>query len=222
MFKYKWRVKTLSEFCPKNRGLLGMNVNRKYIKIRLRTSPKSSTFFPYHELLGTMLHELCHMKYSNHSAEFYDLLEQLRDELEAIMNGQLRIPFVEAGCGKKLGGKRVDNTPEMRRARLRAVENRTRRRALMGTGGGRRLGGNRTGDPSQACPSRTTLLNAVRRRVTRSTSDGVMINRTRTNRTRTNRKGTTRSTDRALSCSKKRAGDRTTEEPVLIDLTNDE
>ena len=64
MHTHQWRVPLLKEFFPKSAGLLGMNVNRgQKILIRLRPPHAPNSFFPYEHLLGTMLHELCHMKH---------------------------------------------------------------------------------------------------------------------------------------------------------------
>ena len=102
MFKRKWRVTKLVEFMPKNAGLLGMNMNRgQKISIRLRPQNSPDSFYPYNELLGTMLHELVHMKIGPHSAAFYKLLDELWTECEGLMDkgitGSAGIPFAEAG-----------------------------------------------------------------------------------------------------------------------------
>ena len=69
-----WKIGLLKEMCPPNASLLGMNVNRGMkILIRLRKSPKATSFLPYEQLLDTMLHELCHMQIGPHSADFYKL-----------------------------------------------------------------------------------------------------------------------------------------------------
>ena len=134
MFKHKWKVKLLTELNPKkNSNVLGLNVNRSVIKIRLRVS-KNGGFYPYAHHLGTMLHELAHMKYGNHSAEFYDLLKELRDEMGKILNGRMTVPFFEAGCGIRLGGKRPRDFDEIRSVRLRKLERRANYRRLIGDG----------------------------------------------------------------------------------------
>ncbi|CAN6989588.1 unnamed protein product [Brassica oleracea var. botrytis] len=61
MTRRKWRVKLLSEFCPTNPRLLGVNVNRGvHVKLRLRRVNHDADFLSYHQVLDTMLHELCH------------------------------------------------------------------------------------------------------------------------------------------------------------------
>ena len=143
MFKHKWKVKLLTELQPKkNSNVLGLNVNRSVIKIRLRVS-KEGGFYPYTHHLGTMLHELAHMKYGNHSAEFYDLLKELRDDMGKILNGRMTVPFFEAGCGIRLGGKRPRDSREIRRARLRKLQSLGNYRSLIGAGA-YRLGGGTT------------------------------------------------------------------------------
>lgn len=143
MFKHKWKVKLLTELQPKkNSNVLGLNVNRSVIKIRLRVS-KEGGFYPYTHHLGTMLHELAHMKYGNHSAEFYDLLKELRDDMGKILNKRMTVPFFEAGCGIRLGGKRPRDSREIRRARLRKLQSLGNYRSLIGAGA-YRLGGGTT------------------------------------------------------------------------------
>lgn len=47
------------------------------------------SFYPYEALLHTMLHELVHMEIGPHSAKFYKMLDELRDECEKLMrNGE--------------------------------------------------------------------------------------------------------------------------------------
>ena len=133
----------MTELQPKkNSNVLGLNVNRSVIKIRLRVS-KEGGFYPYTHHLGTMLHELAHMKYGNHSAEFYDLLKELRDDMGKILNGRMAVPFFEAGCGIRLGGKRPRDSREIRRARLRKLQSLGNYRSLIGAGA-YRLGGGTT------------------------------------------------------------------------------
>jgi len=52
-------VLQLSEFSPRNPGLLGLNVNRgAEVKIRLRPARDDDSFYDWHHILGTMLHEV--------------------------------------------------------------------------------------------------------------------------------------------------------------------
>lgn len=49
----------LSEFSPRNPGLLGLNVNRgAEVKIRLRLARDDDSFYDWNHILGTMLHEV--------------------------------------------------------------------------------------------------------------------------------------------------------------------
>ena len=66
-------------FRPKNPALLGVNVGRGiHVKLRLRRLNRDEEFLPYHEVLDTMLHELCHNVHSPHNASFYKLWDEIR------------------------------------------------------------------------------------------------------------------------------------------------
>lgn len=69
-----------SEFCsPKNRALLGLNVGGGiHVKLRLRRADRDEEFLPFHEVLDTMLHELCHNVHGPHNASFYKLWDEIR------------------------------------------------------------------------------------------------------------------------------------------------
>jgi len=162
-------VKLLAEMSPKaNSNVLGVNINKSTIKIRLRVS-KDGGFYPYSHHLGTMLHELAHMRYGNHSAEFYDLLKDLRNDMEKILNGRMTVPFAEAGCGIRLGGKRPRNSREIRSARLQNLENRGRYRNLIGTGP-YRLGSGTTNPTTTTTTTTTTTVHKNKRRKLKRTS----------------------------------------------------
>ncbi|KAL3343971.1 hypothetical protein AABB24_027480 [Solanum stoloniferum] len=86
MRKRKWKVKVLSEFCPANPSLLGLNIGGgAEVKIRLRRPNNEWDFYPYGQILDTMLHELCHNEYVPHNADFYNLLDEIRKECEELM-----------------------------------------------------------------------------------------------------------------------------------------
>jgi DNA-dependent metalloprotease WSS1 len=72
-----WRINVLKEFYPQNGGLLGMNVNRTTILVRLRCADNTAQFLPWNDVLGTLVHELTHMEVGAHSFEFYTLLDIL-------------------------------------------------------------------------------------------------------------------------------------------------
>ncbi|XP_058067900.1 DNA-dependent metalloprotease WSS1-like [Magnolia sinica] len=79
MKKHRWTVKILSEFCPANPALQGLNVNGgAQVKLRLRKHNREWEFFPYEQVLDTMLHELCHNVHGPHNALFYKLWDDIR------------------------------------------------------------------------------------------------------------------------------------------------
>lgn len=58
---------------------MGLNIDGgAEIKIRLRRPEKQWDFFPDEEIIDTMLHELCHNKHGPHNADFYKLLDELK------------------------------------------------------------------------------------------------------------------------------------------------
>ncbi|XP_022981483.1 DNA-dependent metalloprotease WSS1-like isoform X2 [Cucurbita maxima] len=143
MRKRKWRVKVLSEFCPKNPALLGLNVGRGiHVKLRLRRPNRDGDFFPFNQVLDTMLHELCHNLISPHNANFYKLWDELRKECEELMakgiSGSAQgfeLP------GRRLGGKsQQPPLSSLRKSALAAAEGRKRLGSLLPSGPNR-LGG---------------------------------------------------------------------------------
>ncbi|CAI9782307.1 unnamed protein product [Fraxinus pennsylvanica] len=143
MRKRKWRVKILSEFCPPNPSLLGLNIGGgAEVRLRLRRPNNEWDFFPYEQILDTMLHELCHIEHGPHNADFYNLLDEIRKECEELIakgitgTGQgFDVP------GRRLGGfSRQPPLPVLRQKALAAAENRAKREALL-THGPKRLGG---------------------------------------------------------------------------------
>ncbi|XP_059442856.1 uncharacterized protein LOC132175063 isoform X1 [Corylus avellana] len=146
MRKHKWRVKLLSEFCPKNPSLLGLNVGGGVnVKLRLRRPNRDWDFFPFDQVLDTMLHELCHNAHGPHNASFYMLWDELRKECEELMakgitgTGQgFDLP------GRRLGGfSRQPPLSSLRQTALAAAEKRTRLGSLLPSGP-KRLGGDST------------------------------------------------------------------------------
>ncbi|XP_047958884.1 DNA-dependent metalloprotease WSS1-like [Salvia hispanica] len=143
MRKRKWKVKVLSEFCPPNPSLLGLNIGGgSEVRLRLRRPNNEWDFFPYDHILNTMLHELCHNEHGPHNADFYNLLDELRKECEELMakgitgTGQgFDLP------GKRLGGySRQPPLSSLRQQALAAAEKRSRSEALL-PHGPMRLGG---------------------------------------------------------------------------------
>ncbi|KAH9300947.1 hypothetical protein KI387_012530, partial [Taxus chinensis] len=145
MAKRKWRVKLLSEFCPSNPSLLGLNVGGgAEVKIRLRRPNRESDFYPYEDLLGTMLHELTHNEHGPHDAKFYKLLDEITKECEELMvKGISGTGQGFDAPGRRLGGFSY-NPPlsSLRQSALAAAEKRARQGALVPLGPNR-VGGDR-------------------------------------------------------------------------------
>ncbi|KAI9229949.1 MAG: WLM domain-containing protein [Piptocephalis tieghemiana] len=106
MVKRGWRVGKLVEFLPRNVNLLGVNVNHgQEIRLRLRPSKSTTTFLPYEDILGTLLHELAHIVHGPHNAAFHSLLGTLLRETEELMmaKGVQGVSWDTAGSGRRLG-----------------------------------------------------------------------------------------------------------------------
>lgn len=141
MRKRKWKIKILSEFWPTNPALLGLNVNGgEEVKLRLRRPNNEWDFFPYEQILDTMLHELCHNQYGPHNADFYNLLDEIRKECEELMAKGI----TGSGKGFDLRGKRLGGytrqppLSSLRQKALSAAEIRAQRGTPSGP---KRLGG---------------------------------------------------------------------------------
>ncbi|OIW19821.1 hypothetical protein TanjilG_24524 [Lupinus angustifolius] len=143
MRKHKWRVKLLSEFCPTNPRLLGLNVGAGiHVKLRLRRPNRDLDFYPFDQVLDTMLHELCHNAHGPHNANFYKLWDELRMECEELMSKGI------AGTGegfdlkgRRLGGySRQPPVSSLRTTALAAAEKRLQLGSLLPSGPNR-LGG---------------------------------------------------------------------------------
>ncbi|CDY10552.1 BnaC03g70620D [Brassica napus] len=164
MTRRKWRVKLLSEFCPTNPRLLGVNVNRGvHVKLRLRRVNHDADFLSYHQVLDTMLHELCHNAHGPHNASFYKLWDELRKECEELMSkgitgtGQgFDVP------GKRLGGfSRQPPLSSLRATAATAAEKRVRAGNLLPSGP-QRLGGD-SSIMSHLSPIQAAAMAAERR-----------------------------------------------------------
>ena len=58
---------------------MGLNIGGgAEVKLRLRRPNNEWDFFPYEQVLDTMLHELCHNEYGPHNSGFYNLLDGIR------------------------------------------------------------------------------------------------------------------------------------------------
>ena len=144
--RHKWKLVELKEFYPKNNGLLGVNVNKATICIRLRCPFNKDNFREWHELLGVMVHELTHMDISKHSAEFYTKMDELYTEIENDESSGLINRFdgtnvnagIPSGPGRALGGKDIGAKPKSREEiahdRAAAAERRRRVQTIMGGG----------------------------------------------------------------------------------------
>ncbi|KAK7256975.1 hypothetical protein RIF29_30620 [Crotalaria pallida] len=143
MRKHKWRVKVLSEFCPSNPRLLGLNVGAGiHVKLRLRRPNRDLEFYPFDQVLDTMLHELCHNAHGPHNANFYKLWDELRKECEELM--AKGITGTGEGfdlTGRRLGGySRQPPLSSLRKTALAAAEKRSQLGSLLPSGPNR-LGG---------------------------------------------------------------------------------
>ncbi|XP_071725680.1 uncharacterized protein [Rutidosis leptorrhynchoides] len=164
MRKHKWRVKVLSEMCPKNPRLLGLNVGHGvHVKLRLRRPNTDWDFYPFDEVLDTMLHELCHNAIGPHNVAFYKLWDDLRKECEELMSKGISgsgdgfdLP------GRRLGGfRRQPPLSSLRQTTLAAAENRARQNTLLPTGPNR-LGGDKS-IMSALTPGQAAAMAAERR-----------------------------------------------------------
>lgn len=86
MHQRHWKVGLLVEFFPKDRQLLGLNVNHGMkVCVRLRPYNDPESFLDYDSILGTLLHELVHIVRGPHDAQFYKLLDELRSECDYLI-----------------------------------------------------------------------------------------------------------------------------------------
>ncbi|KAJ6973352.1 hypothetical protein NC653_033630 [Populus alba x Populus x berolinensis] len=90
MNKHRWRVGIMTEMAPVGyvgvspKCILGFNKNHgEEISLRLRTDDLKG-FRKYESIKKTLLHELAHMLYSEHDANFYALDKQLNQEAASL------------------------------------------------------------------------------------------------------------------------------------------
>ncbi|CAI8597919.1 unnamed protein product [Vicia faba] len=90
MNKHRWRVGIMTEMAPigyvgvSPKCILGFNENHgDEISLRLRTDDFKG-FRKYESIKKTLLHELAHMIYSEHDANFYALDKQLNQEAASL------------------------------------------------------------------------------------------------------------------------------------------
>ncbi|QLG74172.1 hypothetical protein HG535_0G00560 [Zygotorulaspora mrakii] len=106
MKEHQFKVNSLVEFYPKDKRLLGMNVNRGMkIMLRLRNPHDEYQFLPRESIIGTMLHELTHNLFGPHDNKFYKKLDDLIGRQWVIEQQGLFDTFL--GSGKRLGGQSV-------------------------------------------------------------------------------------------------------------------
>ncbi|XP_074288048.1 DNA-dependent metalloprotease WSS1-like [Silene latifolia] len=164
MYKHKWKVQLLSEFCPSNPALMGLNIDGgAEIKLRLRRQERQWDFFTYEQILDTMLHELCHNEHGPHNTDFYKLLDELRLECEELMAKGI----TGAGRGFDIPGRRLGGfsqpppLPLLRQHALAAAERRAQRGTLLPSGP-RRLGGD-SSIKAALSPNQAAAMAAERR-----------------------------------------------------------
>ncbi|KAL5729786.1 hypothetical protein ACHQM5_002686 [Ranunculus cassubicifolius] len=90
MNKHRWRVGIMTEMAPEGyvgvspECILGFNKNKgEEISLRLRTDDLKG-FRKYQSIKKTLLHELAHMVYSEHNADFKALDSQLNQEAASL------------------------------------------------------------------------------------------------------------------------------------------
>ncbi|XP_042411229.1 uncharacterized protein LOC122005119 isoform X3 [Zingiber officinale] len=129
---------------PTNPALLGLNVGGGVeVKLRLRRPGREWDFFPFEQVLDTMLHELCHIVHGPHNASFYKLWDELRKECdELVAKGITGTGQGFDTLGRRLGGFSVQpSVSSLRQAAVDAAAKRARTGALLPSGPNR-LGGN--------------------------------------------------------------------------------
>ncbi|CAR29301.1 hypothetical protein ZYGR_0Z02240 [Zygosaccharomyces rouxii] len=147
MKENKFRVGMLVEFCPRDKRLLGMNVNRgTKILLRLRNPNDEFRFLPMESIMGTMLHELTHNLHGPHDNRFYAKLDDLLARQWVIEQQGLFDTFL--GQGSRLGGS----------TRLPPLQQQLQKRPTRSRG--RKLGGSRA---PRGTPREMAALAAQRR-----------------------------------------------------------
>ena len=180
MRKRGWKVQILAEFLPPEANLLGLNINRGYkICIRLRYHNNPDLFLPLEQVVDTMLHELSHIVWGEHDANFHRLWDELRDEWETLTRkGYTGEGFLSEG--KKLGGGsgRAPPPHEMRRLARASAEKRHAQNKLS-KGSGQRLGGTPLhltgGDVRQVIADQVTRRNTINKGCGSGRSDAVQL-----------------------------------------------
>ncbi|BBG99937.1 hypothetical protein Prudu_009796 [Prunus dulcis] len=144
MNKHRWRVGIMTEMAPVGyvgispKCILGFNKNHgEEISLRLRTDDLKG-FRKYESIKKTLLHELAHMVYSEHDANFYALDKQLNQEAESLdwtrsrshtLSGVQYSEHYEenfyvggrSNSSQKLGGNMSDRLPNARTSSVAAA-----------------------------------------------------------------------------------------------------
>lgn len=148
MREHRFKVGSLVEFYPKDKRLLGMNVNRGMkIMLRLRNPHDEYQFLSRESIIGTMLHELTHNLFGPHDNKFYSKLDELIGRQWVIEQQGLFDTFL--GSGSRVGGIAV---------RDKRLINKTRISKLSGT----RLG-SLTSEQARPSPREMAAKAAARR-----------------------------------------------------------
>lgn len=131
------------------------------IFIRLRPAHDKSTFLPLEDsLVGTLLHEFTHNVHGPHHKQFYEFLDRLQDEYDALRAGGY------TGEGFLSEGKRAGTTRDLptylaREKALQEAQKRQKIFDIMGPVGGSRLGSSRA--PAGKTPKQMAADAAERR-----------------------------------------------------------
>lgn len=139
MKQYKLKVGSLQEFYPKDKRLLGLNINHgQVIKLRLRYSHDEFSMMSREAVLDVLLHELTHNWHGKHDSTFYNKLDELRvkqwvndqngnyDSFTGKGNKLGKIPGSRKG--QRLGGNSDSNRIDPRKMAALAAERRHRDR----------------------------------------------------------------------------------------------
>ena len=123
--RHRWTVVRVSEFWPRNKSLLGLNVNMgEHIKVRMRYPDNKNRFYAFEEIMCTLIHEIVHCTIGPHNQEFWKRYYELVAEAEVIgtdmgmgtsvAEGEATAPPAPqpfGGQGRRLGdGSKVSST----------------------------------------------------------------------------------------------------------------
>ncbi|CAN4085081.1 unnamed protein product [Withania somnifera] len=112
-----WEVKPLKKVCDdeareiletvaKRCNIIQKEVERggAKVKLRLRRPNNEWNFYPYTQILDTMLHELCQDEYGPRNADFYNLLDEIRKKTVAAAENRARVEVLLPPGTKHLEG----------------------------------------------------------------------------------------------------------------------